>query len=99
VSEQFRSWPHGALQLQGILGPPDSMEGAACVAVSVKPQCNIADRADVSWEVRFVCLDAEGESVAEVTEPLTVHAAVPQSVPIIELWVSTVQLACVLKFD
>ncbi len=41
-----------------------------------------------------MCLDAEGDSVAEVTEPLTVHAAVPQSAAIVELWVSTVQLAC-----
>ena len=70
------------------------MQGAAWVAVSSKAQLNIADRADVSWEVRLVCLDAEGESIAEVAEPLTVYAAAPQSAPIVELWVSTVQLVC-----
>ena len=49
------------------------------------------DRADVSWEVRFVCFDAQGDSVAEAVEPFTVHAAVPPVAPI-ELWVSTSRL-------
>ena len=51
----------------------------------------------MSWEVRFECLDAQGESIAEVTEPLTVYAAVQHSAPTIELWVSTVPCACTLS--
>ena len=43
----------------------------------------------MSWEVHATCVDAQGESVAEVKEPLTVHPAVPPAVQVVELWVST----------